>query len=723
MAWSELFYPWLVDSALASLAVLILGSGAVLLCREPIRRLRIIELTLLGCLMVPWLSMVPGYPQLSIGLWNGGAFQQHEIPMAGFAQQAVGQPFPQGIALPLVVDDDSGPAAEESEIVAPAWDLGTWLAAAYLFGIAFGLVWWLVGLLGLARILGTARPAPQRCRRLLADIAGRRSDRVRLLVSSRANQPFACVWWQAVIVLPENLCDDQRAVRWSMAHEWSHIERRHFRAWIAACAARVLFFYQPLVWWLRGQLRLCQDYVADARAGREASQPEDYAEFLTLRAAVGSLCPAIGSLGMGCRKSELYKRIVMLVQHRPIEGRVPRLWGVSAVCIAIVCVAVVAALFTGPRADASGGACEVDDEASTAEDASKTPPSTVQSPSTTRQRATDSSEKAIVTAMRWLANHQLHDGSWSFDHTLCPTCRGQCRNPGTLVESRNAATSLALLPLLGCGQTHLEGKYKTTIRRGLTYLVDHMRVGAQGSALNEHGGNMYAHGLASLALCEAYAMTQDKDLLAPAQAALDFISFAQDPKGGGWRYKPRDKGDTSVSGWQLMALRSGQMAGLRVAPLTVRRASAFLDSVQSDEGAAYGYIEPKHGTEATAAIGLLCRMYLGWKKDNPALQQGVKFLRRHGPSGSNMYYNYYATQVMRHWEGEEWTTWNRQMQDQLVHSQAKQGHEDGSWFTGAGDNGAGPGGRLYCTAMAAMVLEVYYRHLPIYRNNTATKGT
>ena len=56
-----------------------------------------------------------------------------------------------------------------------------------------------------------------------------------------------------------------------------------------------------------------------------------------------------------------------------------------------------------------------------------------------------------------------------------------------------------------------------------------MRVGAQGGALNEPGGQMYAHGLASIALCEAYAMTHDKDLLAPAQAALDFICFAQDP--------------------------------------------------------------------------------------------------------------------------------------------------------------------------------------------------
>ena len=333
----------------------------------------------------------------------------------------------------------------------------------------------------------------------------------------------------------------------------------------------------------------------------------------------------------------------------------------------------------------------------------------------TREGGSETSEKAVSTALKWLANHQMPDGGWNFNHTNCPGCRGQCRNAGTLAEARNAATGLALLPFLGTGQTHRDGQYKTTIKNGLSYLVTHMRIGPQGGALNENGGNMYSHGIAAIALCEAYAMTHDRGLLPPAQAALNYVSYAQDPIGGGWRYKPREKGDTSVVGWQLMALKSGYMANLRVSTLTVHRASLFLDGIQSDDGAAYGYAEAGKQGEATTAIGLLCRMYLGWKRDNPSLQRGVKFLSGRGPSGANMYYNYYATQVMRHWEGEEWTNWNRQMRDQLIHAQAKQGHEDGSWFTGSGDNGAAPGGRLYCTAMATMILEVYYRHMPIYR--------
>lgn len=337
-----------------------------------------------------------------------------------------------------------------------------------------------------------------------------------------------------------------------------------------------------------------------------------------------------------------------------------------------------------------------------------------------REGGTEFSEKCVTNALKWLASHQMPDGGWSFNHALSPGCHGQCRSPGKLADARNAATGLALLPFLGAGQTHKNSKkYKSTINNGLYYLVNHMRMGPQGGALNEQGGNMYSHGIATIALCEAYAMTHDRSLLAPTRAALNFICNAQDPSGGGWRYVPRQKGDTSVVSWQLMALKSGHMAGLSIPSQTIHKASLFLDSVQADGGAIYGYLEPSKGTEATVAIGLLSRMYLGWKKDNPALQRGVQWLSKRGPSANNMYYNYYATQVMRHWEGEEWQTWNRQMRDQLIHTQDKEGHEEGSWFmAGGADYGGLAGGRLYCTAMATMILEVYYRHMPLYRSQS-----
>ena len=326
--------------------------------------------------------------------------------------------------------------------------------------------------------------------------------------------------------------------------------------------------------------------------------------------------------------------------------------------------------------------------------------------------ATPQSEQAVALALEWLAEHQMSDGGWNFDHTKSGKCDKKCRSPGSIPQARNAATGLALLPFLGAGQTHITGKYKKQVKDGLYYLKRSMKVSGQGGSFNQPGGQMYGHGICSIALCEAYAMTRDQTLRPPAQQSIDFICYAQDTVGGGWRYQPRTPGDTSVVGWQVMALKSGHMAYLRVPAKTVRGAYNFLDSVEADSGAQYGYTHPAEGRPATTAIGLLCRMYLGWKQDEPALIRGVQLLGDRGPSSSDMYYNYYATQVMRHMGGPSWERWNNVMREQMVSSQAAIGHERGSWFVTSRHGGRG--GRLYCTSMATMILEVYYRHLPIY---------
>ena len=213
-----------------------------------------------------------------------------------------------------------------------------------------------------------------------------------------------------------------------------------------------------------------------------------------------------------------------------------------------------------------------------------------------------------------------------------------------------------------------------------------------------------------------------------AQRAIDFIVQAQDPVGGGWRYRPHDAGDTSVVGWQLMALNSASMAYLNVPQDTIRKAGYFLDSVQTENGSMYGYTSPNRGP-ATSAIGLLCRMYMGWKHENPALIQGVQILSEAGPSlddsgppRNNMYYNYYATQVLHHYGGYEWVKWNGAMRDYLIGAQTLKGHATGSWYFEGTDMGSPAGGRLYCTAMATMILEVYYRHLPLYNEQTIKDG-
>jgi hypothetical protein len=334
--------------------------------------------------------------------------------------------------------------------------------------------------------------------------------------------------------------------------------------------------------------------------------------------------------------------------------------------------------------------------------------------------ASKESEAAVARALKWLAAHQQQDGSWSFDHRT-GQCNGRCGNAGNLSDCRTGATAMALLPFLGAGQTHREGKYKEVVRRGLYCLTSQMKLenhgGLQTGNLAQGGGQLYSHGLAAITLCEAYGMTQDKALMAPAQLSLNHIMYAQDPVGGGWRYEPRQAGDTSAVGWQLMALKSGHMAYLRVDPKSIHGAVHFLDTVSVDSGSYYGYTDPGKG-QATTAVGLLCRMYLGWKKDNPALQRGIDYLATTGPSKTNLYYDYYATQVLCQNEGEKWDKWNVQMRDWFVASQDSAGHQTGSWHI-PGDIGADRGGRLYSTSLSTMILEVYYRHMPLYGKQAA----
>jgi hypothetical protein len=318
------------------------------------------------------------------------------------------------------------------------------------------------------------------------------------------------------------------------------------------------------------------------------------------------------------------------------------------------------------------------------------------------------SEDAVARGLKWLAVHQQRDGSWSFDHRHGP-CHGYCRHPGSETSS-TAATALALLPFFGAGHTQAEGEYQDLVQRGLFYLADRMVRNSQGGDFRGTSGDMYGQGLATLVFSEAYAMTGDEQLKNFAQAGLDFITAAQHA-GGGWRYLPGQPGDTTVTGWQLMALKSGKLAGLEVSSSVIYRATHFLDSVAADDGATYGY-QNNSARGACGAIGLYCRMLTGWNHYHPVLARGVENLAAQGPSPDDMYFNYYATMVLHHFDGPSWQPWNHQMRDRLVAEQAAGGHESGSWYYP--HEYSKIGGRLYNTCMALVTLEVYYRYMPLY---------
>lgn len=351
---------------------------------------------------------------------------------------------------------------------------------------------------------------------------------------------------------------------------------------------------------------------------------------------------------------------------------------------------------------------------------------------------TAESEAAVQRGLVWLKRHQKADGSWSFDHR-CPDCDDSCSQPGSFARSTMGATSMALLAYLGSGSSSIDGPWQSTVEAGLNHLAKNANATPDGLDLRgtfDGNGGLYIQGLATICLSEAVAMNElalksakasDKTigvkprlqvvddtrrLKAAVQNAVQFITKAQDPSGGGWRYSPREPGDTSVVGWQVMGLVSAKSVGIAIPSRTTNGIDDFLRRVQVDEGSGYGYMEPRI-KPSTTAIGLLCRMYRGWRPDRPPLQRGVKYLSNLGPARDDMYYNYYATQVMHQWGGAEWKKWNEVMREQLVTTQIRTGHAEGSW--NVADPHGGPGGRLYMTCLAIMTLEVYYRHLPLYQ--------
>jgi hypothetical protein len=317
------------------------------------------------------------------------------------------------------------------------------------------------------------------------------------------------------------------------------------------------------------------------------------------------------------------------------------------------------------------------------------------------------SEAAVERGLAWLALHQGADGSWRFDFSNCQ-CAGACSHAGS-ITSTTAATGIALLPFLGAGHTHLDGPYQETVSRAIYYLMGRLQPTPRGGDLTE--GTMYGQGVATLALGEALAMTRDDMLVRPVTESVKFIVTSQDHYGGGWRYLPGQAGDTTVTAWQLAALKSAALAGLEVPTPTIDGICRFLDRVQARGGECYGYLSPQ-AKPCTSAIGLFCRLHTGWEQ-RETLDRGLAALAKPGPAPAAVYQNFYLAQALLQAEHATWPRWNARNRDQLVAQQARAGHELGSWF--CDDRETAPGGRLAHTALAVLTLEVYYRLLPLYR--------
>ncbi len=361
---------WLLHTVVGGGLLLLLAWGVMRRVGGPARRQRLGEWAVVAAVVLSVLSLGPAWLRVPLPASNPPARAEAPpaapvepapvpeavasaplaMPLLWFpAEVLVVPPPPEEVpaAPPVAVEASEDPVAQPADPSARPSSLWTLergaqvVLALYACGAAVLLGRWLLGHVALWRLLRRAGPAPARAAGILAAMSEGRG-RPRLLVSRQVRGPFSCGLWRPTVVLPATLAEEapESALRWVFAHELTHLERRDARASLLFGLGSVLYFCLPWFWWLRRQVRLCQEFLADAAAAR-TGQPVDYAQFLV--GWTTAPAPPAGTAGVSGPCSDLFRRISMLLHNpTPLESRCPRRWSALAAA-ALLSLAVVGA--------------------------------------------------------------------------------------------------------------------------------------------------------------------------------------------------------------------------------------------------------------------------------------------------------------------------------------------------------------------------------------------
>jgi hypothetical protein len=323
-------------------------------------------------------------------------------------------------------------------------------------------------------------------------------------------------------------------------------------------------------------------------------------------------------------------------------------------------------------------------------------------------------DAAITAGLDWLTRHQNPSGGWSFID-FAQECRDDpCTGRGD-AKADVAATAFALMPYLSLGgNPQFEGSHQKAVSSGLKFLVKQQNP-KNGSLYADAGGGsrMYAHGIASMVLCDAYRLSKDPALRDPAQRAVRFIEDSQHPDQGGWRYyiagEQPTGGDTSVYGWQLRALTTARVAGLDVKPETIEKSRTYLKLASSGKAGGLFSYEPKGPpSPSMTAVGLTSLQILPDEPDPDQLKEGADWLNRLAPGRQprDSYLEYYVTRSLRLLPDEQRMNWNKALLNYLLKTQIHDGCAAGSWDAQrpAVDRWGQSGGRLMITSLGLVNL-------------------
>ncbi len=313
-------------------------------------------------------------------------------------------------------------------------------------------------------------------------------------------------------------------------------------------------------------------------------------------------------------------------------------------------------------------------------------------------------EASVTKALDWLARVQNASGAWP------QNAPAASNHPGV--------TGLALLTFLAHGETPSSEKYGTTVEKAIRYLLS-----AQTDDGNFKGvdGHNYSHAIATYALAEAYALTRIPALKGAVDKAAIIIVKGQQA-GGGWDYKyaKTERRDTSYVAWQAQALKAAYMAGSEIPGLQDAMRKSIEDLKKHyrprDGGGGLFTYTSSGGTPSTTGGGALSLQLLGQGRSSE-VQGALNYFKsigvdwRNPPHNNGPYSWYYITQSCFHAGESHWTAWNRKFSDPIINAQ----EPDGRWEPPK--EGKQNPGNVLNTTLAALTLQVYYRHLPTFKED------
>lgn len=290
-------------------------------------------------------------------------------------------------------------------------------------------------------------------------------------------------------------------------------------------------------------------------------------------------------------------------------------------------------------------------------------------------------EKAIDRAQEWLAKTQQPNGSWG-------TCNG--------------VNAMSLIALMVNGGTPGHTRYGNKIAKTIDFLINNQR--GDGYLIVGNTGNMYQHGLSTIALAEAFGMTHNPAIRESLTKAVQLTLKAQN-SAGGWRYNPvpRDA-DLSVTVIQVMSLRAASDAGIYVPRDAIDFGIRYVKNNWNQATMGFGYASSADVNPRMTAAGAVCLYSCGLEED-PSIPLAIQYLSKNvtfdakGNDRMAWYGHYYASLAFYHHGGDAWKAYYPKICQYVLKEWEQNGHFQDP----------------LTTAWGILVIGTPYRYLPIYQ--------